>query len=99
MGDRSIREPCGGGDDFAKYLLFIPEFHGNRYDRRLHMNLWRKIGIGIVSMIPAFVLSGLIWDMSHSWLSVLATIIIVGLFSGSVIAGKFSSPEQSAHHH
>ena len=40
------------------------------------MNLWRKIGIGIVSMIPAFVLSGLIWDMSHSWLSVFATIVI-----------------------
>ncbi len=63
------------------------------------MNLWRKIGICIVSIIPAFVLSGLIWNMSHSWLSVLATIVIIGLFIGSVIAGKFSSPEQSAHHH
>jgi hypothetical protein len=49
-------------------------------------------------MIPAFVLGGLIWEMSHSWLSVFAMIVIVGLFSGSAIAGKFSSPEQSAHH-
>jgi hypothetical protein len=79
-------------------MLFSPDFM-KIYDRRPHMNLWRKIGIGIVSMIPAFVLSGLIWDMSHSWLSVVATIVIVGLFSGSVIAGKFSSPEQNAHHH
>jgi len=63
------------------------------------MNLWRKIGIGIVSMIPAFVLGGLAWNMSHSWLSVIAVIVLVGLFSGSVIAGKFSSSEPSAHHH
>ncbi|MCG6877966.1 MAG: hypothetical protein LJE96_02230 [Deltaproteobacteria bacterium] len=63
------------------------------------MNLWRKIGIGIVSMIPAFVLGGLAWNMSHSWLSVIAVIVMVGLFSGSVIAGKFSSSEPSAHHH
>ena len=62
------------------------------------MDLWRKIGIAIVSMIPAFVLSGLIWNMSHSWLSVVAMIVIVALFSGSAIAGKFSSPEQNAHH-
>ncbi len=62
------------------------------------MDLWRKIGIAIVSMIPAFVLSGLIWNMSHSWLSVVAMIVIVALFSGSAIAGKFSSSEQSAHH-
>jgi len=63
------------------------------------MNLWRKIGIGIVSMIPAFVLGGLAWNMSHSWLSVIAVIVLVGLFIGSVIAGKFSSSEPSAHHH
>jgi len=87
-----------GGNDFAEYALVIPGFYENMCDRRLQMNLWRKIGIGIVSMIPAFVLSGLIWNMSHSWLSVVATIVIVGLFSGSVIAGKFSSPEQTAHH-
>ena len=63
------------------------------------MDLPRKIGVGIVSLIPTFVLSGLVWNMTHSWLSVFATMIIVGLFSGSVIAGKFSSSEPSAHHH
>ena len=63
------------------------------------MTLWRRIGIGIVSIIPAFVLSGLVWNMSHSWLSVIAVIVMVGLFSGSAIAGKFSSSEPSAHHH
>ncbi len=65
------------------------------------MTLWRKIGICIVSIIPAFVLGGMAWGMSHSWLSVVAAIVMVGLFSGSVLAGKFSSSEPSStpHHH
>jgi len=55
------------------------------------MDLWRKIGIGVVSIIPAFVLSGLVWDWFESWLAALAVVILVGVFSGSVISGKFSS--------
>ncbi|MCF8146630.1 MAG: hypothetical protein K9N21_22200 [Deltaproteobacteria bacterium] len=54
------------------------------------MDLFRKIGIGIVSIIPAFVLGGLIWQWFGSWLAVLGMVIIVGIFSGSAIAGKFS---------
>ena len=54
------------------------------------MDLSRRIGIGIVSIIPAFVLGGLIWDWFGSWLSVLGIVVIVGVFSGSVIAGRFS---------
>jgi len=54
------------------------------------MDLFRKIGIGIVSIIPAFVLGGLIWDWFGSWLAVLGMVILVGIFSGSAIAGKFS---------
>ena len=66
------------------------------------MNLWRIIGICIVSMIPAFVIGGMAWGMSHSWLSVIAAIVLVGLFSGMVLTGKFSSSKQEAqhqHHH
>jgi len=54
------------------------------------MDLFRKIGIGIVSIIPAFVLGGLIWDWFGSWMAVLGMVIIVGIFSGSAIAGRFS---------
>jgi len=57
------------------------------------MDLFRRIGIGIVSMIPAFVLAGLIWDWFGSWLAAIGMIVIVGIFSGSVIAGKFSKEE------
>ena len=52
------------------------------------MDLWRKIGIGIVSIIPAFVLSGLVWDWFGSWIAVFIMIVLVGIFSGSVITGK-----------
>jgi hypothetical protein len=54
------------------------------------MDLFRRIGIGIVSIIPAFVLGGLIWDWFGSWLAVLGIAVIVGIFSGYAIAGKFS---------
>ena len=54
------------------------------------MDLARKIAIGIVSLVPAFVLGGLIWSWFGSWLAVLGMVVIVGIFSGSAIAGKFS---------
>jgi len=57
------------------------------------MDLCRRIAIGIVSIIPAFVLGGLIWEWFGSWLAVLGIVIIVGIFSGSAIAGKFSREE------
>jgi len=63
------------------------------------MDLFRRIGIGIVSMIPAFVLGGLIWDWFGSWLAVLGMVVIVGIFSGSAIAGNFSSKEQQHEGH
>ena len=55
------------------------------------MDLFRKIGIGIVSMIPAFVLGGLVWDWFGSWLAVLGVVVLVAIFSGSVISGKLST--------
>lgn len=52
------------------------------------MDLFRRIGIGIVSIIPAFVLGGLIWDWFGSWLAVAGMVVIVGIFSGYAMAGK-----------
>jgi hypothetical protein len=54
------------------------------------MDLFRRISIGIVSIIPAFVLGGLIWDWFGSWLAVLGIVVLVGIFSGYTISGKFS---------
>ena len=55
------------------------------------MDLSRKIAIGVVSIIPAFVLGGLVWDWFGSWLAVLGVVVLVGIFSGSVISGRFSA--------
>jgi len=54
------------------------------------MDLFRRIGIGIVSIIPAFVLGGLVWDWFGSWLATLGMVVIVGIFSGYAMAGKLS---------
>jgi len=55
------------------------------------MDLSRKISIGVVSIIPAFILGGLVWAWFGSWLAVLGVVILVAIFSGSVISGKFST--------
>lgn len=52
------------------------------------MELPRKTGIGIVMMIPTFVLSGLLWDLSHCWLLILATIAGMGFLYAQIITGK-----------
>ncbi|MFO7987014.1 MAG: hypothetical protein R6U38_14235 [Desulfatiglandaceae bacterium] len=52
------------------------------------MDLFRKIGIGIVSIIPAFVLGGLIWDMFGSWLAVLGMEVLMVLFYIYIISDR-----------
>ncbi len=55
------------------------------------MDLPRKIGIGIVMMIPTFVLSGLSWDICHSWIVVLAVITAMAYIYKKIITGKIKS--------
>ena len=47
----------------------------------------RKLGIGIVMIVPAFVLGGVIWSWFGSWISVLIFEIIIALFYSSLISG------------
>ena len=55
------------------------------------MELSRKIGIGIVMMIPTFIISGLFWDLSHSWIAVFViTFSMILLYSG-IITGKIKA--------
>jgi len=58
------------------------------------MDLFRKIAIGIVLIIPAFVLGGLIWDMFGSWLAVLGMEVVIVLFYIKLI----SSGGETGHH-
>ena len=52
------------------------------------MDLFRKIGIGIASIIPAFVLGGLVWDMFGSWLAVLGMEVVMAVFYIRVISER-----------
>ena len=60
------------------------------------MEITRKIGIGIVMIIPGFVFGGLVWQWFGSWLVVLILEIIMAAVYYSIITGRFSSPAQGA---
>jgi membrane protein required for beta-lactamase induction len=42
------------------------------------MDVARMIGIGIVMIVPTFVVGGAIWDIFHNWFAVLVWVIIMG---------------------
>ena len=49
------------------------------------METARKIGIGIVMMIPSFVGAGFLWDIFESWFAVIVWILIMTGVTGSII--------------
>ena len=65
--------------------------------RRSKMEIPRKIGMGILMIVPTFVGAGAIWDIfDGSWLAIIVWIILMCLFSGALITGRFSSKESAA---
>jgi hypothetical protein len=55
------------------------------------MEVPRKIGIGILMIVPAFVGAGALWDLFHgSWLPVFGWIILMALCTGVIVSDKFS---------
>lgn len=63
------------------------------------MDLFRKIGVGIVMIVPTFVFGGLIYDLLHSWWAVLVLqVIMIGLY-GTIISGKLFPVSSSSSDH
>jgi hypothetical protein len=60
------------------------------------MDLVRKIGIGIVMMVPTYVIGGLIWSVVPSWWVSLVWVIIMFFIAGGVISGKLLARVQRA---
>lgn len=52
------------------------------------MDVARKIGIGVVMVVPAFVIGGMIWELLGSWLAVFGLEIIMALLYSTIITGK-----------
>lgn len=60
------------------------------------MDLSRKLAIGIVMIIPAFVTGGLLWSLIPSWIAVaIWQIILVFIYAG-IVKGKLSFSRKTA---
>jgi hypothetical protein len=51
------------------------------------MEISRKIGIGIVMIIPAFVFGGAVWSWFGSWITVFISEVLMVLLYSSIISG------------
>jgi len=47
----------------------------------------RKIGIGVIMIIPAFVFGGVVWALIESWITVFIFEILMVLLYSSIISG------------
>ena len=54
------------------------------------MDLSRKLAIGIVMIIPAFVTGGLLWSLIPSWIAVAIWQIIMVFIYAGIVKGKLS---------
>jgi len=52
------------------------------------MDLARKLGIGIVMIVPAFVFGGVLWALVKSWLAVLGLEILMVLIYAWIVSGR-----------
>jgi len=58
------------------------------------MDLFRKIGTGIVMIVPTFVGGGAIWNFVHSWTLIVIWIIAMAVCYRWIIAGGILKGEK-----
>ena len=54
------------------------------------MELARKFGIGIVMIIPAFVGSGALWHIFHSFIPIIIWVVIMAFVARGILTSKLS---------
>jgi hypothetical protein len=54
------------------------------------MDIYRKIGIGIVMIIPSFVGSGVLWNIFPDWIPVLLWILMMVFLYAGILTGNQS---------
>lgn len=52
------------------------------------MDLSRKIGIGVVMVVPTFVGSGFVWGIFHNYIAVFIWVVIMAFLYGGILSGK-----------
>ena len=52
------------------------------------MDLARKLGIGVVMIVPAFVFGAVVWAFLKSWLAVLGLVIVMAVVYGRIVSEK-----------
>jgi len=63
------------------------------------MDLPRKLGIGIVMIVPTFVLAALFFSWFHSYIMVFFVMIAMAVLYGFILTGKlFSKSKAEAAH-
>ena len=50
----------------------------------------RRIGVGVVMIVPTFVGGGAVWAMIHSWIAVFIWILIMAALTGYVVGVKLA---------
>ena len=55
------------------------------------MDLSRKIGIGVVMVVPTFVGGGAVWEIMSSWFAVIIWILVMAFIYGGILSGKLFS--------
>jgi hypothetical protein len=60
------------------------------------MDIPRKIGIGIVMLVPTFVGSGALWALFHSFIPIVIWVVLMGFVARGIIAGKIAAKFQGA---
>ena len=57
------------------------------------MDLSRKIGIGVVMVVPTFVGSGAGWGIFSSYIAVFVWVVIMAFLYGGILSGKILSTQ------
>lgn len=54
------------------------------------MDIPRKIGIGILMIVPTFVISGALWDIMNSYIPIAIWVVIMAFIYRQVITGRLT---------
>jgi hypothetical protein len=58
------------------------------------MDIPRKIGIGMVMIVPTFVISGALWDLFNNYIPIGVWVIVMAFLYIQIITGKLFSVKQ-----